>query len=144
MLQKHEIFQPWAIGFEDIFDRLLTAPAAVNYPPYNVANVGDNKWIVEVAVAGFAKEDLKVTVHKGRLKIAGEKVKETNTTSELEVLVNEPRYQHQGISSRSFCRLFELSENVEVRDVALKDGLLTVNLEKVVREADIPRVIDIA
>lgn len=146
MLPTRVNYKPYVIGFDELFDRIFNLPVdgPTAYPPYNVAQISDSEWIVEMAVAGFTKEDLSVTVHNGQLKVVGKKVKETKEGDNEVDVANAPRYQYQGISSRAFSRAFELGDNIEVQEVSLKDGLLTIKLERVIPESQKPRTINIA
>ena len=107
----------------DHFESMFDVPT-VNYPPYNLVKTGDNKFNIEIALAGFAKKDLKVYTEYGKLIVEGSK--ETKDTGS--------EYVHQGLAQRSFTREWALSDDVEVREVQFKDGLLTVKLGKVVPE----------
>ena len=95
-----------------------------NYPPYNLIHVNNVESVLEIALAGFSKKELKVYTEYGKLIIEGQKeIKET-----------ESEYVHQGLAQRSFNRAWTLSDDYEVRDVLLEDGLLTVKLGKIVPE----------
>ena len=93
-----------------------------NYPPYNLIHVNNVESMLEIALAGFSKKDLKVYTEYGKLIIEGKK--ETKET--------ESEYVHQGLAQRSFNRAWQLSDDVKVRDVEFKDGLLTVKLGKII------------
>ena len=97
---------------------------ATNYPPYNLIHVNNVESMLEIALAGFSKKELKVYTEYGKLIVEGQK--ETKETGS--------EYVHQGLAQRSFTREWALSEDVEVREVQFKDGLLTVKLCKVVPE----------
>jgi len=112
------------IGMDDYLDRFFTNSyeTTTNYPPYNLIHVNNVESVLEIALAGFGKKELKVYTEYGKLIIEGQKeIKET-----------ESKYVHQGLAQRSFTREWTLSDDVEVRDVSFKDGLLTVKLGKVV------------
>jgi len=118
--------RPLSVGFDDMFDHfesMFDVPT-VNYPPYNLVKTGDNKFNIEIALAGFGKKELKVYTEYGKLIVEGSK--ETKETGS--------EYVHQGLAQRSFQRAWTLSDDVEVREVQFKDGLLTVKLGKVVPE----------
>ena len=112
------------IGMDDYLDRFFTNSyeTTTNYPPYNLIHVNNVESVLEIALAGFGKKELKVYTEYGKLIIEGQK--ETKET--------ESKYVHQGLAQRSFTREWTLSDDVEVRDVSFKDGLLTVKLGKVV------------
>ena len=113
------------IGMDDYLDRFFNADYSSNYPPYNLIHVNNVESVLEIALAGFSKKDLKVYTEYGKLIIEGQKQVDKETGSE---------YVHQGLAQRSFTREWALSEDVEVREVQFKDGLLTVKLGKVVPE----------
>jgi molecular chaperone IbpA len=127
-----------AIGFDRMFEELNRTFAnskGDNYPPYNVIKLDETHYVVEVAVAGFAEDELDVELKDGVLTVAGEKSKQE--------LDNAPEYLHKGISARSFLRKFTLAENVEVCAATVKNGVLSVALEHVVPEEKKPKKIAI-
>ena len=127
-LMKH--FFDRAIGFEDLHRRLNSGKQ--NFPPYNVIRDGE-KTLVEVALAGYSKDDIKVVVEDATLSIEG--------SGETD---NEDRqHLHRGIAKRKFKTSFSLAEYVEVISADFKDGLLTVALEQIVPEEKQPKVITI-
>ena len=128
-------FRPFAIGFDRYFEDLerMSSHTQTNYPPYNVVKVDDEHFTVEVAVAGFSKDDISVTKEKNQLTIEGKK--ESKSTKEL---------VHHGLSSRAFKRSWTLADNVEIETAKLKDGILSVGLEKVIPEEDKPISIKIS
>ena len=126
-----------AIGVDRLFDRItqqIDHAASTNYPPYNIVETGDNTYEVQVAVAGFSQGEIEISVKEGELIITGEK---TATLPEGHV------YRHQGISARKFVRTFSLAEYVEVKTAEVKDGILTVYLEREIPEAAKPKTIAI-
>ena len=112
------------IGMDDYLDRFFnnSYETTTNYPPYNLIHVNNVESVLEIALAGFSKKELKVYTEYGKLIIEGQK--ETKET--------KSEYVHQGLAQRSFNRAWTLSDDYEVRDVLLEDGLLTVKLGKVV------------
>ena len=112
------------IGMDDYLNRFFTNSyeTATNYPPYNLIHVNNVESVLEIALAGFSKKELKVYTEYGKLIIEGQK--ETKET--------ESEYVHQGLAQRSFNRAWQLSDDVKVRDVEFKDGLLTVKLGKII------------
>jgi molecular chaperone IbpA len=106
---------------------------ANTYPPYNIERLTENDYRITMAVAGFCKQDVQVEVKENTLSIRGEK-KETDT---------ERTFLHRGIASRAFERRFQLADHVEVRGADVKDGLLSVDLEREVPERLKPRTIEI-
>ncbi len=103
------------------------------YPPYNIERLTENEYRITMAVAGFGKEDVEIEVKENSLSIRGEK-KEVDT---------ERSFLHRGIASRAFERRFQLADHVEVRGADVKDGFLSVDLERVVPERLKPRTIEI-
>ena len=112
-----------SIGLDDYFNRFFNE-TVTNYPPYNLIQVNNSESRLEIALAGFKKEEVNVFTESGKLFVEGKK-KDKETESE---------YFHQGLAQRSFKRAWTLSDDFEVRDVSLEDGLLTVKLGKVVPE----------
>ena len=114
------------IGMEDYLDRFFTNSyeTTTNYPPYNLIQVNNVESVLEIALAGFTKNTISVYTEYGKLIVEGQK--ETKETGS--------EYVHQGLAQRSFTREWALSEDVEVREVQFKDGLLTVKLGKIVPE----------
>jgi molecular chaperone IbpA len=106
---------------------------ATNYPPYNIERLTENEYRITMAVAGFGKEDVVIEVKENTLSIRGEK-KEVDT---------ERSFLHRGIASRAFERRFQLADHVEVRGADVKDGLLSVDLQREVPERLKPRTIEI-
>ena len=121
------------VGFDQLFNRLEQAVEAGNgYPPYNIERSDETHYRISVAVAGFAEKDLNVEVRDGVLTATGKR-------DEAE----KQSYLHQGIAGRAFERRFQLAEHVEVRAANLENGLLHIDLERVVPEEKKPRRIAI-
>jgi molecular chaperone IbpA len=125
------------IGFDNLFEELnrtfTTAAKQDNYPPHNVIRTGDNLFRIEVAVAGFAEEELDVALEGRMLTVRGERRRDDG----------DEEYLHRGISGRNFERTWPLGDNMEVRGATVKNGILTVSLEHIVPEADKPKKIAI-
>ena len=119
-----------AIGFEDLHRHLNSGKQ--NFPPYNVIRDGE-KTLVEVALAGYSKDDIKVVVEDATLFIEGSGEPDNEDRQHL----------HRGIAKRKFKTSFSLAEYVEVISADFKDGLLTVTLEQIVPEEKQPKVITI-
>jgi molecular chaperone IbpA len=125
------------VGFDRLFDMLDAAPqyeSGQAYPPYNIERTGENHYRITLAVAGFAEKDLEVEVREGVLTVQGKRAEEKE---------GETAYLHRGIAGRAFERRFQLAENVEVKGARLENGLLHVDLERVVPEEKKPRRIQI-
>lgn len=135
--------RPFTVGFDNtldqferMFDGDLLNVSTVNYPPYNIVRTGDNTYDVELALAGFGKDDINVQYAEDQLTI--ESVKREETEKEINDAV-----LHRGISKRHFARSFTIADNVEVTGAELKNGLLTVSLERIIPDAKKPRTIKI-
>ncbi len=126
----------FAVGFDSMFDELLRTTSQQNatYPPYNVVKLSDDKFSIEVAVAGFKEGDIEITIENNQLTISGEKA----------VSIDAPvEYLHRGISSRSFVRSWTLADHVEVAGAVVEDGILTINLERIIPDEKKPKKIAI-
>ena len=127
----------FAVGFDNLFremDKLqLNSTANSSYPPYNIVNVNDEQFFIEVAVAGFEEKDLDITLENGVLTVAGNKTEEDE----------DRQYVYKGIAMRNFTRTFRLADHIEVEGAELKNGLLVVNLKKLIPEELKPRKIEI-
>ena len=130
--------RPISIGFDDVFDhfeKMFDSDfSAANYPPYNIVKTGPEKYDIEVALAGYNKDDIRVDYSENQLTIKS--VKEDKKGEEDGVL-------HKGIAKRFFSRTFTIAEDVEVKDAELKDGLLKVSLKRIVPEGKEARQINI-
>lgn len=125
------------VGFDRLFSDLVdnaTKLETGGYPPYNIARVEENEYEITLAVAGFAEEDLDIEIVDRDLRVTGRKQAEGEDTRE---------YLHQGIAGRNFDRRFRLADNVLVSGAVLRNGLLTVQLEREIPEAKKPRKISI-
>jgi len=107
-----------------------------NYPPYNIRKAGKDKYAIEVAVAGFNKDDVEVEFEDKLLTVRTKKVNKTVEKDGNEII-------HKGISQRSFSRSFTIADDVKVSGAELKDGLLTINCEKIVPEQKKKKLITI-
>jgi molecular chaperone IbpA len=125
------------VGFDSlasILDQVASFDnEADNYPPYNIERLTGNEYRITMAVAGFGKQDVKIEVKENTLSIRGEK----NDAGK------ERAFLHRGIASRAFERRFQLADHVEVRGADLKDGLLSLDLEREVPERLKPRIVQI-
>ena len=130
---------PYAVGFDRTFDRLfdyVTHQAeSTGFPPYNIQKTEDYKFEIEMAVAGFGKKDIEVEVAEGVLTVKSVKDKDTGATDEYTL--------YKGISQRNFTRKFTLADDIVVKGAELKDGMLTISLERIVPEEKKPQLITI-
>ena len=133
--------RPLSVGFDDVFDHFEsmfdgpTLTIGSNYPPYNIVKTGNNKFDIEVALAGFNKKDINVSSENGMLTIES-KQEDKSEDKDGEVL-------HKGISKRYFKRSFTIADDVEIKGAVLKDGMLRVSMEKIIPEAKKLKTIDI-
>ena len=140
-LVNWEPFKPFSVGFDNLFDdfdRMLSFnSASINhYPPYNIRKINDTDYVIELAVAGFGKKDIEVKSVENTLTIKSKDKKEEVSNKDENIL-------HRGISQRSFTRSFTVAEDVVVKGADLKDGLLSVKLERIIPDEKKPKIIDI-
>ena len=133
--------RPFSIGFDDMFDQFESmlgngGMVQSNYPPYNIRKAGKDKYAIEVAVAGFNKDDVEVEYEDNLLTVKTKQIKKTDQNDNGEVI-------HRGISQRSFARSFTIADDVKVNGAELKDGLLTISCEKIIPEIKKKRLIQI-
>ena len=136
--------RPVTVGFDNVFDHFermfnddfFNVPS-VNYPPYNIVKTGANEYNVEVALAGFSRDDVSVEFAEGILTIKSKDKKESEKKDQDGNII------HKGISKRYFSKSFTVSDDVEIKGAELKDGLLTVSMERIVPESKKARVIEI-
>ena len=128
---------PYAVGFDRVFDTLNryvdNNVNSTGFPPYNIQKVGDNNYQIEMALAGFSKDDIEVEVADGTLSIRSDKKEETD---------DEFTY-HRGISYRKFERKFTLADDLVINGAKLENGMLTIDLERIVPEEKKPRLIKV-
>ena len=136
--------RPVSIGFDNLFDHFenffdeydnVRASLTANFPFYNIVKKEDNKFDIEVALAGYDKKDIAVEYADNILSIKS--VKETKSDKEKDGVI------HQGIAKRSFTKAFTVSDDVEIRGAELKHGLLKISLEKIIPEGKKPKTIAI-
>lgn len=129
---------PATVGFDRFFHEVETlmneGDSSSNFPPHNIIKLDDNNYVVELALAGFNKDDVTIKIIDGILEIKGVKIQPQES---------KLQYLHKGIGTRSFTKTIRLAETVEVRGAAFKDGILKISLENVVPEHKKPRYIEI-
>jgi molecular chaperone IbpA len=127
----------FSIGFDSLFDRLFDMDTTRDsgYPPYNIRKVNELQYVIELALAGFSKDDIEVELTDGLLAIRSKDRKEEEEDSDS--------FVHKGIARRSFSRTYTLSDDVIVKGADLKDGMLIINLERVIPDEKKPRLIQI-
>lgn len=124
------------IGFDrmaDLIDNASKLGAANTYPPYNIAQTGENDYLIELAVAGFSDADLSLETHENVLTVVG-----TKAANDA-----QGEYLHRGIAERGFDRRFQLADHVTVKGATLENGLLRINLVRELPDAMKPRKIKI-
>ena len=122
---------PFTVGFDDVLDQMrdiseTVAKATPGYPPYNIKQVKDNKYVIEMAVAGFGKTDIEVTLDGNKLVIKGAVVEGDDADN----------YIFKGIANRNFTRQFTLADKIEIKDAEIANGMLKVWLENIVKAQD--------
>ena len=127
---------PYAVGFDRVFDQLQNYAqhnaTSTGFPPYNIRKGGDYTYTIEMALAGFSKDDIEIEVAEGLLAVRSVKENDENDSA-----------QHRGISYRKFNRKFTLADDIVVNDASLENGMLKIDLERIVPDAKKPRKITI-
>ncbi len=128
---------PYAVGFDRVFDNLSryvdNNATSTGYPPYNIRKEGDYNYVIEMALAGFAREDLEIEVADGVLTIRSVKEKSDDDVSNI----------YRGISYRKFVRKFTIADDIVVNGAKMENGMLSVDLERIVPEEKKPRLIEV-
>jgi len=123
------------VGFDSVFDRIFDDYSRISstsgFPPYNIKKEDNDEYTIEIAIAGFSKEDLEAELKEGILTVRSKTDKE------------EGEYLHRGIAKRGFSRSFTLSDGMVVSGADLVNGMLTISLKKIVPEEKKPRLIEI-
>ena len=133
--------RPFSVGFDSIFDefdRVLesTERHNSNYPPYNIHKINENEYKIEVALAGYSKDDIELELKDSTLTVRNkqkEKIVNENTNGMI----------HKGISTRQFERAFTISEDIKVKNAELKNGILNIDLERIIPDEKKARLISI-
>ena len=130
---------PSTVGFDRLLstlDEALNIPEKVltSYPPYNIAKVSEDKYVIELAVAGFKREEIDITLEDSKLTIQGNAKKDEDGSK---------TYYHRGIALRNFTRVFTLADTVVVNSADLVDGMLVVELQNIIPENKKPRKISL-
>lgn len=129
-------FRHATVGFDRLFDLLensLPSQVAENYPPFDLVQEGDDRYRITLAVAGFRPEEIEVTTQQNLLTVSGRRRED-----------GQARYIHRGIAARAFERRFALADHVQVKSADLRDGILSIELEREIPEMLKPRRIEIA
>ena len=126
---------PYAVGFDHVFDtlnRYVDNQQAQGFPPYNIRKEGDYHYVIEMALAGFGKEDIQVEIVENTLSVRS--IKENSEDEDT---------QYRGISFRRFERKFTLADDLVVNNANLENGMLYIDLERIVPEEKKPRLIEV-
>ena len=133
--------RPYSVGFDSLFNHfnlhLDHSKSAVNFPPYNIVEVDNFNWKIEMALAGFGKKDIEIEYSNNLLTVESVKDKDTKEVEENDGVL------FKGISKRQFKKSFTLADDVVINGAELKDGMLVIDLEKIVPEEKKPRQIKI-
>ena len=141
--------RPFSIGFDDMFDQFenmlgngnLTMQS--NYPPYNIRKTGKDNYAIEVALAGFNKNDVEVEFEDNLLTVRTKQVNITENERQSARQIENGEIIHKGISQRQFTRSFTIADDIKVNEAQLKDGLLTVSCERIIPEHKKKKLIEI-
>lgn len=130
-------FDKFFVGFDDQFNRMAKMHDDLtknipNYPPYNIKKTGDNTYAIELAVAGFGKQDIEIELADGKLIVKGNLSDNT-----------DDNFIFKGIANRAFTRAFALDDQIEVQDAEMLNGMLRIFLERIIPEHKKPKKIDI-
>jgi len=131
-------FDKLYVGFDDQFNKMAKihddlTKSIPNYPPYNIKKTGDNTYVIEVAVAGFAKQDIEIELDNGKMIIKGN----------VQTADEEENFLFKGIANRAFTRTFALEDQIEVKDAEMFNGMLKVFLERIIPDHKKPKKIEV-
>ena len=141
--------RPFSIGFDDMFNQFenmlgngnLTMQS--NYPPYNIRKTGKDNYAIEVALAGFNKNDVEVEFEDNLLTVRTKQVNITENERQSARQIENGEIIHKGISQRQFARSFTIADDVKINSAELKDGLLTISCERIIPEYKKKKLIEI-
>ena len=131
-------FDKFFVGFDDQINRLHKMHDDItknipNYPPYNIKKTGDNTYVIEIAVAGFARQDIEIELNEGKMMVQGKVASEES----------EDNFLFKGIANRAFTRTFALDDFIEVKDAEMFNGMLKVFLERIIPEHKKPKKVEV-
>lgn len=129
-------FDKYFVGFDDSYNKLTKLHDDItkripNYPPYNIRKVDINKYVIELAIAGFSTQDIEITLEDNKLIISG-KAQDDNEN-----------FLFKGIANRAFTRTFAIDDNIEINDAAMLNGMLRIVLERIIPEHKKPKKIEV-
>lgn len=141
-------FDRYFIGLDRIVERVATMAqetqkAVSNYPPYNLKKVDDNKYVIEMAVAGFSKHDIEIEIADDKLIIKGNIQSGEPAEQDSNGDWTWPAFLYQGLANRPFTRTFTLADNVEIKGATMLNGILKVALEAITPEHKKPKKVEI-
>lgn len=124
------------VGFDNTYNRLAkihddVTKSIPNYPPYNIRKVEDNKYVIELAIAGFSTQDIEITLEDNKLNISGKAQDDSDN------------FLFKGIANRAFTRSFSIDDNIEINDAAMLNGMLRIALERIIPEHKKPKKIEV-
>jgi molecular chaperone IbpA len=130
-------FDKFFVGFDDTYNRLSKihddlTQSIPNYPPYNIKKIKENKYVIEIAAAGFAKQDIEITLEDNKLIVRGTSYDDNQN------------FIFKGIANRAFTRTFALDDQIVIKDAAMFNGMLKIALEKIIPDHHKPRKIEIS
>ena len=123
-------FDPFTVGFDDVFKDLQDMAKnikTVSYPPYNIKQVSENQYVIEMAVAGFAKSDIEVTLEGNKLVVKGKAADDDK----------EENFLFKGIANRNFSREFKINDKIEIENAELANGMLKIWLQNMVKAQEL-------
>ena len=131
-------FDKFFVGFDDQFNRIAKMHDDLtknipNYPPYNIKKIGDSTYVIELAVAGFAKQDIEIELADGKMIVKG------NVTTDED----DSNFLFKGIAARNFTRTFALDDQIEIKNAEMFNGMLQVFLERIIPEHKKPKKIEV-
>jgi molecular chaperone IbpA len=142
-------FERFFVGFDPIIERMSRAAeqtyklAASNYPPYNIKKIDENKYTIEMAVAGFAKQDIEIELVDDKLIIKGNVRAGEDAEQDSKGEWTWPQVLYQGLAMRPFTRTFNIADNVEIRGASMLNGILKIALEAIIPEHKTPKKVEI-
>lgn len=145
---KFKDFERFFVGFDPIMKKISdaaeqTVKLAQNYPPYNIKKIDENKYTIEMAVAGFGKQDIEVELANSKLIVKGNVKSGEEAEKDSKGEWTWPQFLYQGLAMRPFTRQFTLADNVEIHNAELVNGILKIVLEAIVPEEKKPVKIEV-
>jgi len=141
-------FERFFVGFDPIIERMSraaeqTVKLAQNYPPYNIKKIDENKYTIEMAVAGFAKQDIEIELSDDKLIIKGNVHSGEPAEQDSKGEWTWPQVLYQGLAMRPFTRTFNIADNVEIHGATMLNGILKIALEAIIPEHKTPKKVEI-